>query len=227
MTLLKELTTVTPLSKTLAAILLIILPFFCFRLGMQYQAYVDQTKQRLEQPTLVTYSTPTQNPQNYPQPTQTPTPTPVEWSSDVTTWKTYTNAAYGYSVQYPSQWKGPQDAKENIPTVDSAIALSQLEAHTTRAIKGYNTMVVISVSTLKTSFAEYVQSHSATLPLNATSTPITVAGIQGVRWTYQGEGTSTEIAISKLGKIYTITIGYLESEPPVFNQIISTFRFTQ
>lgn len=37
----KSLTTVTPLSKTIALILFIALPFLGFVLGMQYQASID------------------------------------------------------------------------------------------------------------------------------------------------------------------------------------------
>jgi hypothetical protein len=72
------LTTVTPLSKFIAMTLFIILPFVGFYFGYKYG--------QLTLPLLL------------PIPTIFPKPT---ISPNISTWKTYTNPKYGYSIKYP------------------------------------------------------------------------------------------------------------------------------
>ena len=81
----KELITVTPLSKVLASILFIALPFIGFSLGMQYQQTLNQVKQ----------SQITTNARiNLP----TPTPDPTA------NWKTYTGVNIKISFKVPVGW---------------------------------------------------------------------------------------------------------------------------
>ena len=57
MTLPKSFTTVTPLSKTLAAILFVVLPFFGFYLGIQYQKGVSPNQEQIKVQTRIAPST--------------------------------------------------------------------------------------------------------------------------------------------------------------------------
>ena len=90
----KQLTTVTRLSKILALILFVTLPFIGFLLGIRYQAgltvvkieYVKQDAKKSTTPTIVV-------------PTSKPNPTTIP-----TGWKTYQNDTCHYSLSYPSDW---------------------------------------------------------------------------------------------------------------------------
>lgn len=78
----KELTTVTPLSKYLAMLVFIIMPFIGFFYGMQYQETLDLIERQQMETNLLIHRAPT------------PTPLPAEASvteDDITAnWKTYT-----------------------------------------------------------------------------------------------------------------------------------------
>ncbi len=80
----KELTKVTPFSKYLALFLFLILPFAGFYLGTQYQQVLNSAKQ-LELSSKVVMTR--------------PTPTPVD---DTANWKMYVNKKYNFSLNYPS-----------------------------------------------------------------------------------------------------------------------------
>src|SRR3989344_6789796 len=108
MTLPKELTKVTKLSKILAAILFILLPFVGFFLGTRYQ----QTT--FPQTTLEAYPTPTPKSGCYY--AETPEvacpmkdcgktlicPTPIV--DETANWKTYTDNKYNFLFKYPNEW---------------------------------------------------------------------------------------------------------------------------
>ena len=81
----KSLTTVTPFSKLLAGILFFTFIISAFFAGMKYQAMMDLSK--YQQSNLVTAK---------PSPTPTPDPT--------ANWKTYISQKFGFSIKYPSSW---------------------------------------------------------------------------------------------------------------------------
>src|SRR3989344_1976481 len=85
MSLPKELTTVTPLSKIVALILFIFLPILGFHFGIKYQQLITNTN--------FTYLT---------SPSLTPGPIVV---NDTGSWKTYTDNKNDFSLKYPSDWE--------------------------------------------------------------------------------------------------------------------------
>lgn len=76
----KSLITVTPLSKTLALILFIALPFLGFYFGFNYQSNSKLVNHNQQ---------------------SSPLPTPDE----TVDWKTYTGTSFGYSFKYPADYK--------------------------------------------------------------------------------------------------------------------------
>jgi len=94
----KSLTTVTPLSKALAMILFVALPFFGFYAGTQYQELIGFQNEQVANtnPSAI----------NHPAPANNPT-TANEYqnkSIDTANWKTYSNKEIGFSVEYPPDW---------------------------------------------------------------------------------------------------------------------------
>lgn len=89
----KELTIVSPLSKVLAAVLFVSLPFIGFFLGMQYEQTFDQTKE-----SEITNNIKINHP------TSTPITIPTVDPSITANWKTYTSTKYGFSIAYPNSW---------------------------------------------------------------------------------------------------------------------------
>ena len=95
----KSLTTVTTLSKTLAMILFIALPFVGFSLGMRYQQMQDLYEQQLTQSQpLIAYK---------------PTPT----ADQTENWKTYTNTNPSFQIQYPATGVEATNLNMNNPTI--------------------------------------------------------------------------------------------------------------
>lgn len=82
----KELTTVTPLSKILAAVFFIAFPFISFFLGMQYQYMTDLYNQQLADESILS-----------PQRKLTPTP------NRNAQWKQYKNSSLGIEFSYPEK----------------------------------------------------------------------------------------------------------------------------
>lgn len=88
----KELTTITPLSKTLAFILFITLPIITYFFGVNYQAMIDGSTQ------VINNAIPTPSliiPMKIPSTTS---------SLGIKNWKTYANDDYGISFKYPQNY---------------------------------------------------------------------------------------------------------------------------
>lgn len=85
----KEITTVTLLSKTLAFVMFLTLPFIGFGLGMRYQQMttLSQIRKNEEQTNTIK---------------RVPTPTPT--IEDISQWKLYGNPTYQFSLQYPPSY---------------------------------------------------------------------------------------------------------------------------
>lgn len=88
----KEITTVTPLSKYLAIVVLIALPIVGFFLGMQYQEMVNLAKRQEMESNLSIPRVPT------PTPIAIPTIDPLLTAD----WKIYGNVEYGFTIKYPN-----------------------------------------------------------------------------------------------------------------------------
>jgi hypothetical protein len=103
----KQLTTVTPLSKYLAMVLFITLPFAGFYLGMQFQQRITHgTAEEYISSENGTPTLPTQATNNYasPKTTHASDRNRIIEVNNTNTWKTYTNTTHNYSVQYPPGW---------------------------------------------------------------------------------------------------------------------------
>ncbi|MFH1407449.1 MAG: hypothetical protein ABIJ36_00065 [Patescibacteria group bacterium] len=86
----KGLTTVTTLSKILAGILFVLLPFVGFYLGMKYQTAISpKTVERTTTANVPAVSTPVKTPTTSPDPTAN--------------WKTYEDPS-GYQIKYPETY---------------------------------------------------------------------------------------------------------------------------
>ncbi len=103
----KWLTTVTPISKALAMILFIGLPFAGFYLGMKYQ-------EKTIVGTLSTVEVKTTSPK-----TINLAPTPIDTSN----WKTYENTIFGYSIKYPKSWfeQGPYGGQAGYGCIENIV----------------------------------------------------------------------------------------------------------
>ncbi len=96
----KSLTTVTTFSKLVALLLFILLPFVGFLLGANYQAKLDSLKS--QNSAII--------------PSISPTPTGI--SADTTSWITYTNPKYGYSIKHPPSWHEEVKCRGGLPGDD-------------------------------------------------------------------------------------------------------------
>ena len=85
----KELTTVTRLSKYLAMVLFITLPFIGFFMGMNYQSMLDLSGRQQADTSLTVIK---------------PSPTPTTNISDTSNWKTYTSSEQKFSFKYPESY---------------------------------------------------------------------------------------------------------------------------
>ena len=99
----KELTTATKLSKYLAMVLFIALPFVGFFLGVRYQEMMDLAKnQEMGANFSILRS-----------------PTPIDETAN---WKTYINKKYEFSFKYSDKWgleSSPRNRGKDVNTVDS------------------------------------------------------------------------------------------------------------
>jgi hypothetical protein len=97
----KELTTVTPLSKYLAMVVFISLPFVGFFLGMRYQEMMDLSKRQQEKSSLVIPRTPILSPAEALAKEGNSIANPTVDPSITANWKTYRNDEFGFELKYP------------------------------------------------------------------------------------------------------------------------------
>ena len=136
----------------------------------------------------VTTATPTQTPTPTPTPTQTPKPTPTP---DPNAWKDYSNAKYGFTLQYPPTWtltenQGPYPAAEiQAPPQDYCDSKT---AECYRLI----TKVTVDVDTnpFTTELEDYFNDAVSTLQkdysitASSKSAPTTLSGVKAYRIEY-------------------------------------------
>ena len=121
----KELNTIAPLSKYLAMVVFISLPFVGFFLGMRYEEKLDLAKRQEMEANL---SIP-----------RSPKPTPIEipWVDPLITadWKTYTNTKYGFLFKYSNLWQ-PKNPDPNFPNaLDELLTITKKNRSTIGSIE--------------------------------------------------------------------------------------------
>src|SRR3989344_8166508 len=136
MTLPKELTTITPLSRYFSLFILIALPFVGFYVGFRYAerfAEYIQSRSSVDQYMLTNQPTNSKDPS-----TANPDPIPANW-------KTYTNTAYRFELNYPPDWVFEEETRQEQPSALLNIGFSpEFTSDKPRPIDYVNNASVIS-----------------------------------------------------------------------------------
>lgn len=234
--------TVTPLSKVLAMILFITLPFVGFYLGMQYQqkvtvAPVASEVQKAVIPTLT--------------PTQVATPPPTSASTDVSTWKTYKNTQYGFQFSYPSNIGTECKVDSNYCSINKISSLpggidtnfiwftvvpANIKDRTYQNSSLYNFQITDELLTMSLNEQKVIPSSNSNLSKGFTYQRLNDISVNGQTakvfvnnspWEFPGGTLEKRIVINYKNYLYTIgsyTGDYISLE--IFDQIISTLKFT-
>lgn len=160
----------------------------------------------------------TQEPIAVPPATRTPTPLPTTLPTitptptiPATSWKTYNNATYGYSIKYPPDWTA-RNLGELEPLIPSYIVFNPSTASQSARY------ITISVST---------RSYADQLALEASGSATTVGGISGMKQSFRDSdgNTSTVITLPRTNNLLVLRAktAYL----PIFNQMITTLTTTK
>lgn len=157
-------------------------------------------------------------------PTSQPTSVPqASASGDMTNWKTYTNSKYNFSIQYP-----PTFIVEDRSTQSPAFIIF---SDTARKITGEggiqeNPYIDITVFPTQSSLSDYIanpqnnlqQTRSTTINGNIFAKVEEVHGIGGA--------ATNEYATQVKNAVLIFNDPFLQIDVTTFNQILSTFRFT-
>lgn len=139
-------------------------------------------------------------------PTLTPVPTLPS-----TSWKTYNNSTYNYSIKYPPDW-----TLQNIGVLEPLIPSYIVFNSPTATASARNISVSISTRT-----------YAAQLALGASGSATTVAGIAGTKQSFQDSdgNTSTVITLPRTSNLLVLRAktAYLT----IFNQMITTLQATK
>ena len=212
----RELTTVTKLSKYLAMMVFVALPIVGFFLGMSYQEMIDLAKKQ-EESNIVIES------KLSPSPIEIPTVDP-----STANWKTYRNDEFGFEIRYPNDFQKDLE-KDNYIKVYKP---------------GFASLSISSILTNK-NLEEYVDERIAATKEAYEGKPSlsvykkisnTVAGKPSIQLEvyYEAAGTSglEEYMANESNSIVEIRMmdlaDSIESQiKKTFDQILSTFKFTQ
>jgi len=150
------------------------------------------------------------------QPT-TPKPSAEPKSDLMSDWKTYTNQTYGFKVKYPKDWQVKEEPLPVYPdTFTIALTFSGLSEQDKIFFnvrpKGDEGMIREALSI-------------------ASEEKITVGGIEGSRITGVGHAddspSETSVIVRKGDYLYYVWFLQPFTEEIVFNQMLSSFRFTK
>lgn len=228
-----SLTTVTPFSKFIALILFITLPFVSFLFGMSYQQKINSAVQ-VSNPTLSI------------KPNLTTTQQPISTMSaqptvETANWKTYNVSVSNFSFKYPSDWQfvneNPDSAYTPLvlypPTVDiKSIQMGGAPATGIYIDREYHVAFARSPKS-------NVSEPQPGAPNITNWREVNYSGVKGHYYeTYQCAEVSdcfnyiyVDFPLNNGSDTLRISI-YNNSDPkyqvliPTFNQILSTFKFT-
>lgn len=160
-----------------------------------------------------------------------PTPTPVVATNPETGWQKYTNTRYGYSLEYPSDWKvtvGTGDDSE--PETVSQIRLSPAsfaKNETLMWVRASQTYYKDTIDLSKNLGNCRPNSECITIYSKNNST---LDGTSALRYTHSqlGPGQVLTVDALKNGHIYSLDLERPEDSQEnvkIFDQILSTFKF--
>lgn len=141
---------------------------------------------------------------------KTPTPTAAPTIA-ASTWKTYSNSTYGYSIKYPPTWTA-----RNLGALEPLIPSYVVFNEPTATASARN--ITISIST---------RAYTAQLALGASGSATTVGGIVGTKQSFQDSdgNTSTVVTLPRTSNLLVLRAKtkYL----PTFNQMLTTVQTTK
>ncbi len=144
----------------------------------------------------------------------TTSPTSVTKSAETANWKTYTNAKYGFSLKYPSQWQ------INPPAIDDGILIGLAEPN--------EEQIDIEVSPNSPS---YTQNNCRKINLDSIlatrcETIQQITGERGVTYNSPINSKTVFVVGSHNNLYYSLALTNKESSEKfkIFDQILSTFR---
>lgn len=145
------------------------------------------------------------------------TPAPTN-TKETANWKTYTNSKYGYSIKYPSQWN------TNSPPSGPGILIGQGPNEDQINIDTSLTKNAIMVESCKQTQQVFLDN----IPASRCEFTQEISGERGV--VYNPPIVSKTVYIEALhnGQYYSIVLTSDETSDKfkIFNQILSTFKFT-
>lgn len=192
----KSLITVTPLSKFLVMALFIVLPIVGFILGTQYQQVLNSVKQ--------------------PETIATARPTPVDETAN---WKTYTNTKLNLSLSYPPTYIVDEKiSKENaLTSIDNSRFFITLTND--------NTDLVISHPALGRGAEDLVRTKQVLLGNQYETQDFfgdSSNNVNMIRIIFEDKNENSFLIIFSAKGDRSLS----EDEISIFNQILSTFQFT-
>ena len=222
----KELITITPLSRYLSLFVLTALPFIGFYVGFRYaERFTEYIESRANVDQYLLKN----------RPSATQDPSTANPDSIGANWKTYTNSKYGYQVKYPSAWIAKES---NLMTVRfSSPDTNEFDhAGEVSIIIDEEDSIVNTEKEADEAFQkmnELLKTQSETEDTYKLEKKITVGDLLAFKTT---GGCCLDVGrhvfIFKETNIYRITLyGPLTNLPlknqEIFNQILSTFKFTE
>ncbi|MCL5411724.1 MAG: hypothetical protein M1150_03215 [Patescibacteria group bacterium] len=206
----KELTTVTNTSKILAGIVFITLPFIAFFAGTYYQASITpKSTDNTSVPTSKT-STSSASP------------------SATANWKTYTNNLYGYSVKYPKDWTYVENT---ISTKFYPPNIGSFEGSFENNTIDQSKVPVMGIEVLTRPFSTSPTSNQNQngIDLITEYKEMTISGVKGHYYRTNQCAPKCTIRLDlplNVGKKTLSVYATVDSDMAIFNQILSTFKFT-
>jgi hypothetical protein len=193
----------------LVVFLLIALPVLAYFLGIQQGQAIKTAKLAPSMNSVnITPSVPTATPVP-----PTPTLAPITTATGTANWKIFTNTTGGYNFKYPNAWNA---------------AINQ--ANTTNSLFGPNAspssgLGGIELYKSQTSVAAFQKNLSATYTFKNT---VQIDGTQENLYDVSGLFNAESVMFIKNGTLYNIYINYKSADDlSLFNQLLSTFQFTQ
>lgn len=155
-------------------------------------------------------------------------------SADIANWKKYTNTEFDFSLEYPSTWSVEKNLNRiNLNSSDLIQAENERGFYIQKGaqVDIYFTSVPTG-GDLKTDFTRYVNPTAGEASSETMTGTSTVSGIPAINYSYIAPGKNVVdgsffVVDNKIVTISIVSESGKESEfGNTFNQILSTFKFT-